>query len=787
MHAVETPPAIVDSKPDKGGPNRRREWTALLAIVAVAAGLRLWNLDQNGYGNFYYAAAVRSMLASGTNFFFGAFDPLGFVTVDKPPAAIWIQAASAKLLGFRGVSLLLPDALMGIASVVLTYYLVRRVFGAAPALLAGLVLAITPIAIAVDRDNLPDSSLVFVLLSAWALSLAAETGRLRPLLVSSALVGIGFNIKMLAAFVVLPTFYLCYLLAAPVAWRTKLWHLASATVVLAAVSLSWAFAVELTPKSRRPYIGGSRNNSALDLALGYNGLGRVFGGSGNFRPGGRPGFPGRGGPPAKGAEPSTKAEAHEKDQQKAASDKTQPTQEPEPTLASSDRAMGTPPGSPGGGPPPGPPGVGFPPPGPFGPGGRFPGGMPPMFGGPPGLLRFAMPLMAGQITWLFPIAILGASVAAMRIRRQWPISAERLALLLWTGWLGTHWFVFSFAQGIFHEYYTVIMAPAVAALAGIGGLALYDQWRHGIGRGFLPTALILTAAWQAYIVSQSPGIRPWLLPVLGVGTLVSVVGLVSARWLTPWRHEVRWVKLATAIGLTALLVGPACWSLGPVIAHGNGMMPAATPPALFGDRENTSGMPPMPPFGMEAERNEKLIAFLRANRDGERIFVAAPSSMDVTSIIINTGETAVSLGGFMGADPVLTKEDFARMVDDRQVRFVLIGGGPGGGGPPPGGGPPGAGPPFPPGGPPFPPGGPGGPGNSEVMDWVRDHGKVVDKKLWQTQEHADDDEPDDKDLDPQAPPDPREMGQFFRRMRRMARLYDCRPELGLKASPLADY
>lgn len=249
------------------------EGVAVLLIVLVAGGFRLWDLAQNGFGNPYYAAAVRSMLASGSNFFFGAFDPVGFITVDKPPVALWVQAISAKLFGFRGVALLVPQALMGVASVLVTYRLVRRPFGPWAGLLAGLILAVTPISVAVDRDNLPDTALVLVLLlAARALARASETGRWQPLMLATALVGVGFNIKMLAAFIVLPTFYLVYLLAAPVRRPARVAHLAAATAVLVIVSLSWSVIVELTPPDQRPYIGGSRTNSALKLALGYNGL-----------------------------------------------------------------------------------------------------------------------------------------------------------------------------------------------------------------------------------------------------------------------------------------------------------------------------------------------------------------------------------------------------------------------------------------------------------------------------------------------------------------------------------
>jgi 4-amino-4-deoxy-L-arabinose transferase-like glycosyltransferase len=782
MFQVETENAVmIEPESDPKVP-RIREWLGLLAIILLAAGLRLWRLDQNGYGNPYYAAAVRSMLASGSNFFFGAFDPAGFITVDKPPTALWFQAIGAKLLGFRGISLLLPQALMGIASVVLTYHLVRRVFGAGAGLLAGLLLAITPISVAVDRDNLPDSALVLVLLlAAWALTRAAEAGRLGPLLLSTALVGVGFNIKMLAAFVVLPTFYLAYFLAAPVGWRARLGHLTAATAVLVLVSLSWSIAVELTPKGRRPYIGGSRNNSAFDLALGYNGLGRVFGGSGNLGPPGsrpRPGIglpkkDGAGTGPARAkadrsAEAGTSAVAGGDGTMKLAVADNKVKMAAPLDEDPDDDVPPPPPGGPGAGFPPFPPGGPGPwpfPGGPGGPGGRFRGG-PPGFGGTPGLLRFAGPSIAGQITWLFPLAILGAALAAARAGGGRPIGPEPLALLLWSGWLGTHWVVFSFARGIFHEYYTTIMGPALASMVGIGAIALGDEARRGGWRSLLfPSALVLTAAWQAFIINRTPGWRNWLLPVLLGGVGVGTIGVLGSRWLAARWGSIPWAKLAAGIGLAALLVGPSAWSLAPVLARGNPVIPSADPSALTG--RGRDGMPPMPPFGMGGRGTEKLVEFLRANRHGERYLVAAPSCMEVSPIIIETGEPAISLGGFIGADRVITKDQFARMVEDGQLRFVMFGPGPGGGrfGGPPGGG-------F--GGPPG--GGPGGgPGNAEILAWVRENGEPVDPKLWREEE------PTEQDAAAEGGPGgpPGGPGPNFRRMQRMRQLYDCRPELGL--------
>src|SRR3954452_5093297 len=237
--------ALGESAPRNAATTRWRpvawSWERLTlgGIVLLAAVLHLYRLDQNGYGNEYYAATVRSMLVSWHNFFFVSFDPGGFVSVDKPPLAFWIQAASARLLGFRGLSLLLPQALAGVASVALLYALVRRRFGWLAGLTAALALAITPMAVVLSRENHPDALLLLVLLLAtWALGRATERGQPRWLLLCAALVGVGFNVKMLQALLVLPAFYLVYLLGAPGGWRPRLLHLAAVSGVLLVVALS---------------------------------------------------------------------------------------------------------------------------------------------------------------------------------------------------------------------------------------------------------------------------------------------------------------------------------------------------------------------------------------------------------------------------------------------------------------------------------------------------------------------------------------------------------------------
>ncbi len=268
---------------------------ALAAILGLAAGLNLWRLDQNGWANEYYSAAVRSMLESPRNFFFVAFDPGGLVSVDKPPLALWLQAASAKVFGYSELAILVPEALAGVAAVGVLYLLVARPFGRVAGLVAALALALSPVSVAVSRDNNPDAllALLFVL-AAYTGYRAAESGRLRWLLLTAALVGLAFNTKMLAALIVVPGLVLAYLLAAPIASRTRIVHLLLAGVVLVAVSGAWIAAVELTPETSRPYVGSTDDNSALSLALDYNGLGRITGQTGgtSFAPGGGGGLGG---------------------------------------------------------------------------------------------------------------------------------------------------------------------------------------------------------------------------------------------------------------------------------------------------------------------------------------------------------------------------------------------------------------------------------------------------------------------------------------------------------------
>jgi 4-amino-4-deoxy-L-arabinose transferase-like glycosyltransferase len=263
-------------------------------LLAGTAALYLWNISENGYGNSFYAMAVQAGTQSWKAWFFGSLDPGNVVTVDKPPASLWLMGLSGRIFGFSSWSMLVPDALAGVASVGLLYLTVRRTSGPAAGLLAGSAFALTPVAALMFRFNNPDAVLVLLLVAgAYCTVRAIEIAGTKWLLLAGTAIGFGFLDKMLQAFLVLPAFVLAYLVAAPAPVARRIWQLFAAAGAVVASAGWWVATVALWPAADRPYISGSTNNSVLQLALGYNGIGRIVGGSGN-RAGGGGGF---GGPP----------------------------------------------------------------------------------------------------------------------------------------------------------------------------------------------------------------------------------------------------------------------------------------------------------------------------------------------------------------------------------------------------------------------------------------------------------------------------------------------------------
>ena len=266
----------------------------LALLIAVAAFLNLWNLSVSGDANTYYSAAVKSMSHSWSAFFWGTFDPAGLMTVDKPPLALWVQAASVRVFGYSSWAMLVPQALMGIAAVALTYDLTRRVFGRAAGFVGGLALALTPTAVAIFRHNNPDAALVLcIVVALWATIRGLKDGRTRWLVIAGAAIGLGFTAKMGAAILVVPGLIAAWLWVRPEGGLVRaIKQLFAFGASAAVVGLAWPLAAWLVPASDRPWISGTSDNSIWSLIFGYNGLGRLLGQSGG--PGGMTGGPGGG-------------------------------------------------------------------------------------------------------------------------------------------------------------------------------------------------------------------------------------------------------------------------------------------------------------------------------------------------------------------------------------------------------------------------------------------------------------------------------------------------------------
>jgi len=257
-------------------------------LLVLAAVLDLWAVDRNGWANTYYSAAVRSMSTSWHDFLYNSFDAAGVMTVDKPPLSLWVQALSVRAFGFNAWAMLVPQALMGVATVALAYDLTRRRFGRSAGFVAGLVLATTPITVAISRHNNPDALVVLCATAAlWALVRALEDGRTRWLVLSGIGVGLGFEAKMGTALLVVPALAAAYFWVAPRGRVAAARQLLAGGVAMALVGLAWPMLVWLTPAADRPWVSGTSDNSIWSLIFDYNGLGRLDGQAGG--PGGMPG------------------------------------------------------------------------------------------------------------------------------------------------------------------------------------------------------------------------------------------------------------------------------------------------------------------------------------------------------------------------------------------------------------------------------------------------------------------------------------------------------------------
>ena len=637
------------------GPQDDPRWArpALLGLLALTALLYLWDLGRNGWANDFYAAAVQAGTKSWKAFFFGSFDQSSFITVDKTPGSLWVMELSGRIFGFSQWSMLAPQALEGVGSVLLLYAAVKRWFGPAAGLIAGLVLALTPAAALMFRFNNPDALLVLLMTAAaYTLVRAVENGRTRWLVFTGLLIGFAFLAKMLQAFLVVPGLAAAYMWAGPPRLGKRIWQTVLMGAGIVAGAGWWILAAQLTPAADRPYFGGSTNNNILQLAIGYNGLGRLTG----------------------------------------------------------DETGSVGPGGGGGG-----------------------GGQGASFGGATGLFRLFHAEFGGQISWLLPAALISLAAMAWVSRRAARTDRTRAAALLWGGWVLVTGLVFSYMNGIIHPYYMVALAPGIAALVGIGAMALWQprpRSRSGALAGRITAAagVLASAVWAYILLDRTPDWLPWLRWVVLVAG-VAAAGLVLAgpalaRLMRSRRGRLALAVAPLGLALVAGLAGPAAYALDTVGTAQTGAIPSAGPASAGvgggpgggpGGRggspgagqpgrsmagtgapggmpggnaaaggTGTGGMPRGGSGGFGAGDGQgvgglggntavssALTKLLQQDAASYRWVAATEGSTAAAPLELATGDAVMSIGGFNGTDPWPTLAVFKELVAKHEIHYYV--------------------------------------------------------------------------------------------------------------------
>ncbi|MEU0068983.1 glycosyltransferase family 39 protein [Streptomyces sp. NPDC006332] len=668
----EAPPPTAPESGEPRQPFVRRLWRgrpedprwarpAFLGLLLVTAVLYLYDLSASGYANSFYSAAVQAGSESWKAMFFGSLDAGNAITVDKPPASLWPMELSVRIFGLNSWAILAPEVLMGVGTVAVVYASVRRRFSPAAGLIAGVVLAFTPVAALMFRFNNPDAMLALLMaLACYFVARAVEDGRTRWLVWAGVAIGFAFLAKTLQAFLILPPLAIVYAVCAPVRLKKRFGQLALATVALVVSGGWWVTIVELWPASSRPYIGGSQNNSFLELTFGYNGLGRLNG------------------------------------------DET---------------------GSVGGG----------------GGGGNTGSGM----WGETGWDRMFNSEIGGQISWLLPAALIllaGGLVATRKLKRT---STTRGLFLVWGGSLLITMAVFSYMAGIFHQYYTVALAPYLAAVVGMGAGLLWERRSDIRASLTLAAAVVASAAWGYVLLNRTSDYLPWLKWLVLVGGLTGALGLIFVA-----RLGRQLALAAVGLGLVAALAGPTAYTLstlgeghtgsivtaGPAGAsmmgggprggrggfggggmpggqNGNGPAQGQNPqgngfpgggaggfgggmpgqngngtPQGQGQGQNQQGGPTMGDGGgmrggggaggllNGASVSSEAKKLLEADSDTYTWAAAAIGAQNAASYQLATGDAVMAIGGFNGTDPSPTLAQFKTYVADGRIHYFISSG-----------------------------------------------------------------------------------------------------------------
>ena len=666
--------AGTDAAPDPGrrwwqfwrSPAGQPPWArpALLGIAALAALLYARNIAQAGLAPFY-SIAVKSMSVSWKAFFYGAFDPKATITIDKLAGSFLPQALSVRIFGFHPWSLALPQVIEGVISVLVMYRVVRRWAGPVPGLLAAGIFAATPIAASMFGHGMEDGALTMCLvLAADSWQRAVMDARLRSLIWAGVWVGLGFQAKMLQAWMVLPALGIGYLLAAPVGLGRRLWHLAVAGLVMLAVSLSWIALYTFTPAADRPYVDGSTDNSAIAMVFGYNGVERF----GISFPGSVVGFGAGGG-----------------------------------RVGAADLPTGS---------------VAVP-------GGRGAvqrynaGGF---LGSSGGWTKLVDARFGPEIGWLYPLALLTLIAGLAWRARARRTDQLRAGLVMWGTWLVTFGVIYSVMNNIPHTAYMASLAPPLAALSGAGMVLFWRWYRSGSPAGWLlPAAVALELAWAYYLWSGYRSFLPWALPIAIAAGAAAIAVMVAARLSRRVRGAV--VGAGLAAGVAAMLAAPMAWSASVLDVRyaGTSLDASAGPAGGFGPgggapRAETGfrlggGFPrgDFPRGGFPGgdvpggggrgtgqlagpggagggilgsttltSSQQQLYRYVSAHRDGAGYLLAVQSWTEASAYILVTGQEVMPMGGFSGSVPEPTLAGVRELVASGQLRFFLLGGAGGG-------------------------------------------------------------------------------------------------------------
>ncbi|HEV7189302.1 MAG TPA: glycosyltransferase family 39 protein [Blastococcus sp.] len=560
---------------------------ALLAVLCVSAFIDFYKLSENRWANAFYSAAAQAGSQNWRAWFFGGSDLHAAISVDKIPAALWIDGLSVRLFGLNPIAILAPQALMGIASVWILFAAVRRAGGLAAAVVAGLALAVSPVAAEMFRFNNPDALLTLLMTaSIYALLRAIDHGPAMWLYLVGLLTGLAFLAKMLQGVLLVPVLALVYLAVSPRLLFRRIQLLVGAGVAALLAAGWYIVAVGLTPPSDRPFVSSTLDNSVLSLTFGYNGFGRLTG------------------------------------------------QEIPAWLAGSAVT------------------------------GRV--------GNDVGPWRLFGPEIGGQISWLLPAAAIAMVIGLVTTARRPRWDVERASYLAWGGWILVVGATFSMMRGVIHAYYTIALAPPIAALIG---LSLSAVWRHRdrLLVVVLGAAEILAGAvWSFVLLHRTASFHPWLKYVVVV-LAGAAIGCVALSLV--WRRAPRVLGVVASIAaVSALLAGPASYTaytikqptLGSIVVAG---------PVVDGGFDRRALVRPRPGRGYYGPTEAASVS--PALRDRLRAStadwpVATIGAVPAAQFQLGTGRAALGIGGYNGLDPYPTRDQFTAMVGRKQIAYLFV-------------------------------------------------------------------------------------------------------------------